>query len=319
MLVLLRRVINERLRRPAEQTRTPFDDLAVELLSSTHSHFIIVFSLYAGSLVLVLPEALDLAIWRFFIFVFALEAASWGNTVIVRVLDIYRRRDDLDGSSQTAAAAMGFLSRLGLFALLTVLVLDNYGVDVTALVAGIGISSLALALALQNILKDLFASLSIVMDKPFEIGDFIVIGDLKGRVEHVGLRTTRVRSLSGEQLVFPNNDLLVSRIRNYKRLDERRVVLTFGVKRSTAQEKLLTLPDLVREVIEATDDTRFDRSHFTKFGADELEVETVYFVTSAGYNRFKSIQQLINLDLFQRLGESGIELTMSIESSEGSS
>ncbi len=160
------------------------------------------------------------------------------------------------------------------------LALDNLGVDVTALVAGLGVGGIAVALAVQSILGDLFASLSIVLDKPFVIGDFIIVGDLLGTVENVGIKTTRVRSLSGEQLIFSNADLLNSRIRNYGRMYERRVVFTVGVTYDTPRHKLEDF---------------------------SLDFETVYYVQDPAYNLYMDIQQAINLELYQRFADEGIE------------
>jgi len=163
------------------------------------------------------------------------------------------------------------------------------------------------ALAVQNILADLFASLSIALDQPFVIGDFIIVGDYLGTVENIGLKTTRVRSLSGEQLIFANNDLLNSRIRNYKRMGERRVVFSFGVTYQTAYDKLKTIPGVVQDIIESYENTRFDRAHFSEFGDFSLAFEVVYFVRSPDYNEYMDIQQGINLALVEHFEQEGIE------------
>jgi small-conductance mechanosensitive channel len=163
------------------------------------------------------------------------------------------------------------------------------------------------ALAVQNILGDLFASLSIVLDKPFVIGDFLIIGDLMGSVEHVGLKTTRVRSLSGEQLIFSNADLLKSRIRNYGRMYERRVVFRIGVTYETPRAKLKSIPGIIREVIEGRDNARFDRSHFMEYADYSLNFETVYYVLSPDYNVYMDIQQDIYFQLHERLEQEEIE------------
>jgi small-conductance mechanosensitive channel len=144
------------------------------------------------------------------------------------------------------------------------------------LIASLGVGSIAVALAVQNILADLFASLSIALDQPFVIGDFIIVDDYLGTVENIGLKTTRVRSLSGEQLIFANNDLLNSRIRNYKRMGERRVVFSFCVTYQTPYAKLRMIPELIQNIIEANPDTRFDRAHFRAFGDSALNFEVVY-------------------------------------------
>jgi small-conductance mechanosensitive channel len=219
----------------------------------------------------------------------------------------YREQEGMDGGRKTTLSALTFLGRLALFSLLLLLALENLGIDITALLAGIGIGAVAIGLALQNILSDLFASLSIVLDKPFEIGDFVIVDDLMGTVENVGLRTTRVRALSGEQLVFSNNDLIQSRIRNYGRLRERRVVFHVGVTYDTPSEKLREIPELVREIVEARDRVRFDRSHFQGFGDFSLNFETVYWVLEPDYALYMDVQQEINLALVDAFAERAIE------------
>jgi small-conductance mechanosensitive channel len=179
--------------------------------------------------------------------------------------------------------------------------------DVTALVAGMGIGGIAVALALQNILGDLFASLSIVLDKPFVIGDFIIVGELMGGVEKIGLKTTRVRSLSGEQLIFSNSDLLNSRIRNYKRMQERRIPFGFGVTYQTTPDQLEAIPALIKSIIECEEGLRFDRAHFKGFGESSYDFEVVYYINTPDYNAYMDAQQTINLALCRGFAERGIE------------
>jgi len=202
---------------------------------------------------------------------------------------------------------LNFAVRAVLWTGVLLLALDNLGVHVTTLITGIGIGGVAIALAIQNILGDLFASLSIILDKPFMIGDFIIVDDFLGTVEHIGLKTTRLRSLSGEQLVFANSDLLKSRIRNYKRMAERRIVFSIGVVYQTAPEKLAGITGFIRDIIEGQPQARFDRAHFKGFGSSSLDFEIVYWVTSPDYNLYMDIQQAINLALFRRLQSEGIE------------
>jgi small-conductance mechanosensitive channel len=173
-------------------------------------------------------------------------------------------------------------------------------VKITTLVASLGIGGIAVAMALQNILGDIFASLSILLDKPFVVGDFIIVETHMGTVEYIGLKTTRIRSLSGEQLVFSNSDLLKSRIRNYKRMAERRVVFSIGVVYQTDHDTLKKIPDLIRKIIEDQDQVRFDRSHFQGYGEFSLNFETVYYVLSPDYNRYMDVQQAINLAIFRQ-------------------
>jgi small-conductance mechanosensitive channel len=182
-----------------------------------------------------------------------------------------------------------------------------FDVQITPLLASLGIGGLAVALALQNVLSDLFASLSIVLDKPFVIDDFIAVDDLQGTVEHVGLKTTRLRSLSGEQLVFSNSDLLSSRVRNYKRMLERRATFTIGVIYGTPVEALREIPKLIRAAVESQPNTRMDRTHFQKFGDSSLDFETVYFMLVPDYAVFMDVQQEINLYLYEAFQERGLE------------
>jgi small-conductance mechanosensitive channel len=210
---------------------------------------------------------------------------------------------------QAALSTLAGLRWLALgicYALIVLLALQNLGVDVTALVAGLGIGGIAVALAVQNILGDLFASLTIALDKPFVGGDFIIVGSDMGTVEHVGLKTTRVRSLWGEQLVFGNADLLSSRIRNFKRMNQRRVVFGFGVVYQTPPDIVEAIPGIVRECIEAGPGVKFDRCHFYRFGASSLDFEAVYYVNTPDYNTHMDVQQGIHLAIARRFRERGI-------------
>jgi small-conductance mechanosensitive channel len=194
---------------------------------------------------------------------------------------------------------LGFAAKVVLWSVILLLALDNLGVDVTALVAGLGIGGVAVALALQNVLGDLLASLSIVFDKPFVIGDTITVDDLTGTVESIGLKTTRLRGASGEQLVLANGELLKSRIRNWQRMTERRVVLAFGVPHSTPAAAVERIPAMVRDLIEQQDLLRFDRAHFKGFGAAALDFEAVYWVLSPDHGAFMDRQQAVNLGLLR--------------------
>jgi small-conductance mechanosensitive channel len=238
-----------------------------------------------------------------------LQSAIWGNGLIGYFLGrMARSRMGGDAAGTTTVAALGFVSKIVLWSVVLLLALENLGFDVTALVAGLGVTGIAVALALQNILGDLFASLSIVLDRPFLIGDFIVVDAMQGTVEHIGLKTTRVRSLSGEQIIFSNMDLLKSRVRNFKRMQERRVAFNFGVDYQTSESQLASIPGILREIITSQGDTRFDRAHFQALGELALTFEVVYFVTTPDYVRFMDIQQAINLALLRRFREAGIAL-----------
>jgi len=219
---------------------------------------------------------------------------------------VLQKRMDQDASSATTISLLGFVARLILWVMVLLLILDNLGVNITGLVAGLGIGGIAVALAVQNILGDLLASLSIVLDKPFVIGDFVVVDSLSGTIEHIGLKTTRIRSLSGEQLIFANNDLLKSRIRNYKRMSERRIVFSFGVVYQTPLPKLKGIKEIIRDIISKEENTRLDRVHFKEYGDSSINYEVVYFVTVPDYNIYMDVQESINLEIFRRFAEEKI-------------
>lgn len=218
-----------------------------------------------------------------------------------------RTRIDADRAAVTTVHAFRIASLVALWTIAVLVAIDNLGFDVTALVAGLGIGGVAIALATQSILGDLFASLSIVIDKPFVVGDFIRVGDDLGAVEKIGLKTTRVRSLSGEQLIFGNADLLKSRIRNYQRMDERRVVFRAGVVYQTPSAALRRIPALVRQIIESRPATRVDRAHFAELGASEYVFEFVYYVLSPDYNVYMDTQEAINVAVVEAFEREGIE------------
>ena len=239
-----------------------------------------------------------------------IQMTLWAAALVDYFLDRSRRAapEEESAARKTTLNAAGFVLKLILAAIAVLLMLDNIpGVEITALVASLGIGGIAVALAVQNILSDLFASLSIVLDKPFVIGDFIIVDGYLGTVEHIGLKTTRLRSLSGEQLVFSNNDLLQSRVRNYKRMAERRIVFSFGVTYQTPADKLERIPELIRRLIESQETVRFDRAHFQGYGDFALNFEVVYYVLDPDYNRYMDIQQAINLEIFRTFRQEDVE------------
>jgi small-conductance mechanosensitive channel len=234
------------------------------------------------------------------------QAGLWASTAAVAWLD-HRRQVTL-AEDKAVAGSIGiicFVARVLIWGMVLLLTLDNLGVDITALVAGLGIGGIAVALALQNVLGDLLASLSIALDQPFVIGDFLIVGDHMGSVEYIGIKSTRLRSLTGEQIVISNADLLSSRVRNYGRMYERRIVFSLGVTYETQRAKLERIPALLRGIIESQDGVRFDRAHFAKYGDFSLDFEIVYHVLSADYGRYMDVQQAINFrihEAFEKLG-----------------
>jgi len=187
------------------------------------------------------------------------------------------------------------------------LLMDNFGIKISAVITGLGIGGVAVALAAQKFLGDLFSYFSIFLDKPFEEGDFIIVQDVRGTVENIGLKTTRIRSQKGEEVVFSNSELINSVIHNYKKMKKRRVSFQFGLVYQTPIEKLKQIPNIVKEVFDSITDADLERIHFSSFGDYSLIFECVYYVNSPDYNLYMDIQQLINYRLKERFENLGIE------------
>jgi small-conductance mechanosensitive channel len=303
------RTVIRHLRRAAERTEGRLDDLLVELLHKTRFLFVFVISAYAGSRLLTLPQAAKQVLWVGFVIAMLAQAGYWGNGLVNFWFSrTVRRRLGGDAAAATSLAALGFLAKLAIWAVVLLVTLDNMGVSITTLVAGLGITGIAVALGVQSVFKDVFASLSIIVDKPFVIGDFIAVGDLAGTVERIGLKTTRVRSLSGEEIVFSNGDLLDSRVRNYKSMTERRIAFTFDLTVDTPTDRLREIAALVRSEVEKVRGVRFDRCHLRSFANSALSFEVVYFVLSGVYLESMNARHAVNLGILQAFETRGVRL-----------
>jgi small-conductance mechanosensitive channel len=306
LLWLVKHVLVRRLGLIAARTATRLDDVAVAALESTKMVVMTVMGLYAGSLMLALPDGVRVIVTRTAITVGLVQGAIWGNAALRSWLAQYYENRANDPARATSAAAVGFIARMVLWVVILLMILDNLGVNITTLVASLGIGGIAVALAVQNILGDLFASLSIVLDKPFVIGDFIIVDKYLGTVEYVGLKTTRIRSLGGEQLVFSNADLLKSRLQNMTRLESRRAAFTVGVTYDTPPPAARD-PGMLADIVKAQPKARLDRAHFTGVGPSSMNFEVVYFYDSPDYLAFMDVQQEIWLQMVERFDADGIE------------
>jgi len=286
---------------------------AVAALSKTRLAVLIIVGLYAGASLLALPDRTQLFINRAAIAAVLVQCAIWGDHAVRAWLAATRAQQAADPDRITSSAAIAFLVRVVLWAVVGLMILDNLGVNITTLVASLGIGGIAIALAVQSILGDLFASLSIVLDKPFVVGDFIIVDTMLGTVERIGLKTTRVRSLGGEQIVFSNADLLKSRIQNLRRMEARRVVFRFDVTYDTPEPTLRRLPGLVEEIVAAQPQTRFDRAHLASLAAPGYTFETVYYVDSADYRVFMDTQQEIYLRIVALLAQHEVRLALPVQ------
>lgn len=306
LVALMKWLIGTRVARMTPSASRGFDHALVAMARRTKQPLVFCVTLLIGTQYLELKPGLEHGLVKVATIAGFLQLGLWLSAGLNFWIDRYRINSRSAGAT-TSLAAMNFVGKLLLWAMVLMLMLDNLGVNVTALVAGLGVGGIAVALAVQNILGDLFASLSIVIDKPFVIGDFIMVDTFSGTVEHVGLKTTRLRSTTGEQIIISNGDLLKTRIRNYKRMEERRILFAFGVVYQTTAEQLAAIPVMVREIVDAVPKTRFDRAHFKGFGASSLDFEVVFWMLDPDYMGSMDAQQAVNLALFKRFSEEGIE------------
>jgi len=307
-LKIIQRLAIRKLSRLAAATETQIDDLFVCMLRNTKSFILLILSAYIASGMIDITPAISGFWQKLAILMLILQGGLWGAAGISFSFDqTIRQRKEEDASSITTLKFLKFIARFILWIIVLLLILDNLGFNITGLVAGLGIGGIAVALAVQNILGDLLASLSIILDKPFVIGDFIEVDSLSGTVEYIGLKTTRLRSISGEQLIFSNNDLLKSRIRNYRRMAERRVVFGLGIDYRTPPEKLQEINMIITGIIGKMENVRFDRVHFKEYGDSSLKYEVVFFVTNPDYKIYMNVQESINLAIFRSFREKGIQ------------
>jgi small-conductance mechanosensitive channel len=308
VLWLARGVARRRHARVARTEATEMLEIPLEAAGRTTLPFMLVAAAFVGASVADAEGAAAGVLRRLALIALFWQAGLWLSTALVAWLDHRRKvtlRDD-----KAVAGSIGiirFVARVAVWAMVLLLTLDNLGVDITALVAGLGIGGIAVALALQNVLGDLLASLSIALDQPFVLGDFLAVGEHLGTVEYIGIKSTRLRSLTGEQIVLSNADLLGSRLRNYGRMYERRVVFTLGVTYQTPRPRLREIPRLLREIVEGEDGVRFDRAHFAAFGPHSLDFEVVYHVLSSDYGRYMDVQQAINFRIHEAFEALGVE------------
>jgi len=307
-LAIAKRYGGRLLTRIAKRTEALWGDLLAGTVRATSLTLLTPVALYAGFSVLDTPAQLARFVELAAALALLAQAGRWANCLIVLwMAQKMEAARDRGAEGATALSLLTFAARAVLWSLVLLVALDQLGFNITALVAGLGIGGIAVALAAQNILGDLFASLSIVLDKPFTVGDFIVVDGLRGVVERVGVKTTRVRSLDGELLIIPNSDLMKSRIHNYRQMDERRILFTVGVTYQTPPEKVRAIPGWLREAVQAQAKARFDRAHFKEYGDSALVFEIVYYVLDRDYNLYMDVHQAINLAIFDRFAREGVE------------
>lgn len=307
LLFLFKKILLSRLKKWSEKTETKFDDLLIKAIEKTLLPILYFAILYLSIKTLALSETFIyyLGIVTKVLFVFLLVRLIL--SIINHLTSSYLKRFDDFEQRQKQLKGVKVLLNLLVWTIALVFLLDNLGVEISAVVAGLGIGGIAVALAAQVILGDLFSYFVIFFDRPFAIGDFIIVDDKLGAVEYIGIKTTRIRALTGEQLVFSNTDLTNSRVHNFKKMERRRVVFKLGVVYQTSYEKLKTIPQIVKEIIEKQPEATFDRGHFANYGDFSLNFEFVYYILGADYNTYMDTQQNINFEIFKKFEDEKIE------------
>lgn len=293
----------------AAQSSNSTAQALADVVAGTSRFLVLMVALLVGASLLDLPGRWESRLSQLWFVAVALQMGLWGMRAIGLGVRRYIDRHSSAGMTQVSASAtlLSWGLRTLLWSVVMLAILSNVGVNITAFVASLGVGGIAVALAMQNILGDLFASLAIAVDKPFEVGDFIAVGDITGTVQVIGLKTTRIRSLQGEQVVMSNTDLLKHTISNYRMMETRRIVFGFGVTFDATPEQAEAVPQVVRKIIEGLPQLKFDRAHFKAYGASALEYEVVYIVQDPAYGVYMDMQQAINLAMMREFKTLGVE------------
>lgn len=307
-------IVTRRLNTLASRSKTPFLGIAAELLARTSRLLILAFSLLIALKAVELPERWESTMSHGWFIALAFQIALWMDTGVRLWMESLTR--DGKARNPVTTTIIGIMIRIVVWTMMLLSILANLGVDITAMVASLGVGGIAIALAVQTLLSDVFASLSIGVDKPFEIGDFVVFGEVAGTIEHIGLKTTRIRALSGEQIVISNADLLRQIVHNYKRMNTRRIVFKFGITYNTPSEKVKDVAALVKRIIDGIEIAKFDRAHFLGFDDSQLTFEVVYIMQVSDYNRYMDTQQEINLALLDGIRDMGVQFAFPTRSVE---
>lgn len=314
LLSALKRLVLGRIARLADRTPTTVDNVAIRLLRGTRLVFLVLVAIAVIFLVIDIPDPLRRTLRWVAIVAVLVQIAHWGNAAIGYWFAHYsaRRGTAADPGSVTTMNALSYVARFALWVVLLLVALDTFGINVTALVTGLGITGIAVALALQNILGDLFAALSIVLDKPFVVGDHIEFDAFAGTVEHIGLKSTRIRSVTGELIIASNGDLLKGRIRNFRNMRQRRAIVVTRVPPDLNDDAVARVPGLLGSALAARPGSRLEGTHLRATTDSALEFETVYFVTTPDAAAATAAQEALMLESRRAFAAAGIRLLSQI-------
>lgn len=304
---LLFSLLSRRIQKIANRTSNPIDDLLLQIIKNTKTFFLFLVGIYLGSQILTLEPQINKSLDILMIILLWIQAGFWATSA-VRFWFIERTQQDENGREKTTLTVLNTIAKVVIWSIVLILALDNIpNVEINALIASLGIGGIVVGLALQKVLEDLFSSITIALDQPFSIGDFIKVDEFSGSVEKIGLKSTRLRSLSGEQLIFSNSDLLNSRLQNFKRMEQRRVTHKIGVTYDTSADKLKAIPKLIQDIVTAKELITFERANLTEFGDFSINFEFSYFVNTSDIQIHVDTQEKILIDLFEQFEQLGIE------------
>lgn len=314
LLKLFKKIILNRLKEWAEGTETKLDNFGINALEKFALPALNFFIVYIGITLLELsPKAnqiLKIAV-AVVITYFVLRLIS---SIALHGLKSYVGRLDQGEEKIKQLGGIMLIINATIWIIGIIFLFDNLGYNVGTIIAGLGIGGIAIALAAQNILGDLFNYLVIFFDRPFEIGDFIILDDKMGTVEYIGIKTTRLKSLSGEQLILANSDLTKSRVHNFKRMQRRRIQFEIGIVYQSTIDQIREVPVIIKDAIDSLEGVTLDRTHFKGYGDFSLIFQTVYFVESADYNFYMDKQQIINLKIYEEFEKRKIEFAYPTQS-----
>lgn len=306
VLKILRNILSGHFKRLNNLTKVEISQILSESILDIKSLSLIVFSAYITFKILKLPENLFKAITLVFLLFLVYEVIRMLQGIIFFFVYKSLKKDNDELQAKETAKTFNIFIQIILWSFGLLLVLSNIGINISSLLAGLGIGGIAVALALQNILGDIFSSFSILIDKPFQVGDFIRIGAESGVVQKIGIKTTHLQTLDGQSLIIANRELTTARVENFRQVKKRRALFTLGVVYETSQEHLEEIPKIIKELVEKHDLSEFDRCHFKSYGDFSLNFEVSFYVAVEKYKDFLDVVERVNLDIFKSFKERGI-------------
>lgn len=307
VIAIAKKIVLQKIKKAAGRTATTIDDFIVKAIEKTAIPLCYIIVVYSSLTYLDLAAKVESVLHNAMIVIITYYVLHLITMIIEYGLVSYLNRSRYADSRKKEIKGMLIIINIILWSVAVVFLLDNFGYNVTTVITGLGIGGVAIALASQNILSDLFCYFVIFFDRPFEVGDFITVDDKAGAISHIGIKTTRIKSISGEEIVFSNKDLTDSRVHNFKKMQKRRVVFQLDIVYETAVETLEQIPGLLKSVIENIEGTTFDRAHFASYGASSLKYEAVYYIASGDYNQYMDTQQAINFSIFRNFSKKNIQ------------